>query len=78
MGVFDLRVGDSATIVKINIDGGAYERLHCLGFQAGAKVTVLSFSLFKSCVLLGVGQTRVAIRRGVASLIEVSPIEVSP
>lgn len=71
MSVFSLRVGDGAKITDIAVRGAAEKRLASLGFHRGAEVTVLGFSLFKSCVLLGIGHTRVAVRRSVAEGIEV-------
>jgi Fe2+ transport system protein FeoA len=74
MGVFDLKEGQRAEISAINVDGAAANRLYSLGFCIGERVEVLGFSLFKSCVLVGIGQTRAAIRRGVANKIEVKPL----
>jgi Fe2+ transport system protein FeoA len=71
MSVFDLVVGNSARITKISVKGAAYKRLVSLGFKAGANVQALSFSLFKSSILVGVGCTRVALRRAVAEKISV-------
>jgi Fe2+ transport system protein FeoA len=76
MGIFDLKEGSSGRVVKINVSGRERERLNCLGFEVGARVTVLGFSLFKSSVLIGVGQTRVAIRKEVALCIEVTGVAV--
>jgi Fe2+ transport system protein FeoA len=72
MSVFDLSVGEEGEIVKINVSGKGGERLSSLGFAVGKSVQVLGFSLFKSSVLLAVGQTRVAVRKEVAKLIEVA------
>jgi Fe2+ transport system protein FeoA len=74
MGIFDLKEGSSGRVARINVSGRERERLSCLGFEVGARVTVLGFSLFKSSVLIGVGQTRVAVRKEVACQIELTNI----
>lgn len=71
MSVFDLKVGESGTITKISVCGAAAARLHALGFSCGQRVTVLAFSLFNSSILVGVGASRVALRRGAAQGVEV-------
>lgn len=72
MSVFHLSIGQSAKIVSVRADGATAERLAALGLSVGKTVTVLSFSLFRSSVLLGVGQTRVALRRAAAEAIGVA------
>lgn len=72
MSVFDLRAGQRAVIGKVTATGAAADRLSALGLVAGAEVTALGFSLFKSSVLIGVGQTRVALRKAVATQVEVT------
>ena len=69
MTVFDLKKGEIAKIGKINIEGGARARLSALGIKEGEEVEVLSFSLFRSSVLLAVGAVRIGIRRSLASKI---------
>ena len=71
MSVFDLRKGQSKRITKIRVQGAAAERLKALGFKCGADVCALSFCLFNTGVLVGVGATRVALRKKIAALIEV-------
>lgn len=72
MSVFNLKAGESAKITKISVTGAARDRLTALGITCGAKVTCLGFSLFNSSILLGVNAVRVALRKGVASAIEVA------
>ncbi len=74
MSVFDLRKGECGKILSVAADGAAGERLLSLGFKKGQMVTVLSFSLFKGSVLLGVGYNRVAVRKSVAERIEVEKV----
>lgn len=69
MTVFDLKKSEVAKIEKINIEGGARARLTALGVKEGEEVEVLSFSLFRSSVLLAVGAVRVGIRKGLATKI---------
>lgn len=71
MGIFDLKRGESAEIVAIRVSGGAAERLSALGVAAGKKITVLSYSLFKTSVLLQCGYVRVGVRKSVARGLEV-------
>ena len=69
MTVFDLKRGERAKIEKINIEGGARSRLFSLGVKEGEEIEVLSFSLFRSSVLLMAGAVRVGIRKSLASKI---------
>ena len=71
MSVFDLKRGDSAIIKSCNLTGSVFSRLSSLGIEVGKKVTVLSFSLFKSSVLIGCGAVRLGIRAALAKNIEV-------
>ena len=71
MNVFDLSAGESAKIVRVNLEGAAAGRLSSLGVKQGATVRALAFSLFKSSVLLSVPPVRVALRKSVATQIEV-------
>ncbi len=71
MTVFSLRVGEYATVTKINVTGGARERLASLGVRRGGKVRILGYSMFGSSVLIACGAVRVAVRRSLAEKIEV-------
>lgn len=71
MNVFNLKQGEVARITRINLSGGAFERLAALGFKVGEKVEVLSFSLFKSSVLLSCNAVRLGVRKSIAQKIEV-------
>ena len=75
MTVFDLKKGEVAKIERINIEGGARARLSSLGIKEGEDVEVLSFSLFRSSILLLVGAVRIGIRKGLASKIFVKKEE---
>lgn len=72
MRIFDLKAGQSAVITKIDLQGGALERLTALGIKVGERVEVLSFSLLKSSVLIACSAVRVGLRKSLASRIEVA------
>ncbi len=71
MSVYDLKAGERAKIVRIEVSGSGAARLQSLGITVGKKVTVLAFSLFKTGVLIGCGAVRVGVRREIAKLIGV-------
>ena len=71
MTVFDLKKGEEGKITAVKLDGGAAARLSALGLKTGTCVQVLSFSLFKSAVLLSFGAVRVGIRKALAQKLEV-------
>lgn len=72
MTVFDLKKGDSAHVTAINLSGAEAARLYALGLKIGTHVHILSFSLFKSAVLLSFGAVRVGIRKKLAENIGVA------
>lgn len=71
MSVYNLKKGESGEITAVAIDGAAGERLAALGVVKGAEVTCLSYSLFKGSVLIAIGGNRIALRKSIASRIEV-------
>lgn len=71
MNVFDLKMGEIAKIKRIDLSGSALERLNALGFKAGEQIEILSYSLFKSSVLLSCNAVRLGIRKPLALKIEV-------
>ena len=71
MSVFDLKKGESGIIKNCNFSGGAAARLNSLGITVGKQITVLSFSLFKSSVLIGCGAVRLGLMAALAKCIEV-------
>ncbi|MDE6666737.1 MAG: ferrous iron transport protein A [Clostridia bacterium] len=72
MNVFDLKMGEVAKIKRIDLDGSALERLTALGLNVGEQVEVLSYSLFKSSVLISCNAVRIGIRKPLALKIEVA------
>lgn len=71
MTISDMKKGQSAKILSINVDGAARERLKSLGFCKGKRVMAAAFSFLNGSILLLCGYNRVAIRRSVAAKIEV-------
>lgn len=71
MNVFDLKMGEIAKIKRIDLSGSALERLNALGFKTGEQIEVLSYSLFKSSVLISCNAVRLGIRKPLALKIEV-------
>ena len=71
MNVFDLKMGEIAKIKRIDLEGSVLERLTALGLKAGEQVEVLSYSLFKSSVLVSCNAVRLGIRKPIALKIEV-------
>jgi len=75
MTLYDLKKGEKAKITSISFGGGAHARLASLGISEGKTVNILSFSLFKSAVLISCGYVRLGIRKALASQIEVEKCE---
>ncbi len=75
MNIYDLKQGETAHITAVNVAGSALTRLNSLGIGAGRQVTVISFSLFKSSVLIVCGGVRLGLRKAMAKNIEVTPCE---
>ena len=71
MKVFDLKPGETGIIKSIDLSGSARERLTALGVAVGERVEVISFSLFKSSVLVSCSAVRVGLRKSLAKKIEV-------
>lgn len=71
MTVFDLNKGEECRVTGIKLTGGAAARLSALGLKVGTRVQVLSFSLFKSAVLVSFGAVRLGIRKKLADAIQV-------
>ena len=72
MTVFDLKKNDNAKITSISFGGAARARLTSLGVKEGENIKILSFSLFKSAVLVACGYVRIGIRKSLAQKIEVA------
>ena len=71
MNAFDLKMGEVATITRIDLYGSALERLNSLGIAVGSKIEIISFSLLKSSVLISCNAVRVGLRKSLAQKIGV-------
>ena len=71
MKVFDLKMGETGVITRIDLAGGVREILSSLGIRVGERVEVISFSLLKSSVLISCSAVRVGLRKSIAKKIEV-------
>jgi Fe2+ transport system protein FeoA len=71
MGVFVLKAGESGIIKKMDLRDAQMARLVSLGINVGSKITVVSYSLFNTSVLILSGFIRVAMRKSIAQKIEV-------
>lgn len=71
MTVLNLKKGEKAKVLRVNAAGSEGARLNALGIKPGAYVQVLSYSLFKSSVLVGCGAVRATMRASLAGRIEV-------
>lgn len=71
MTVFDLKKGEKAKVTAIKLESGGAARLNALGLKIGTCIQVLSFSLFKSAVLISFGAVRVGLRKSLANAIQV-------
>lgn len=71
MSVFDLKIGESAVVKSVAVDGAAGERLASLGVKKGQIITAVAFSVFRGSVLITIGYNRLAVRKSVARRIEV-------
>lgn len=71
MGVFVLKAGESGIIKKMDLMDAQMARLVSLGIDVGSKITVVSYSLFNTSVLILSGFIRVAMRKSIAQKIEV-------
>lgn len=72
MTVFDLKKGEQAKVTAIRLESGAAARLAALGLKKDTCIQILSFSLFKSAVLISFGAVRVGIRKSLAKAIQVA------
>jgi Fe2+ transport system protein FeoA len=71
MGVFVLKAGESGIVKKMDLMDAQMARLVSLGINVGSKITVVSYSLFNTSVLILSGFIRVAMRKSIAQKIEV-------
>lgn len=74
-----LKVGDKAVIEELflrgNLDRKYAARLECMGFRSGASVSVLT-NEGRGPVVVMIGNSRIALARGIAKKIMVKKVEV--
>ncbi len=71
MTVCDLKKGERAVVLKVELNEEMSGRLRYLNVYKGAKVTLLKVSLFKKTWLLQAKSAKIALRREVAQGIRV-------
>ena len=71
MTVCDLKAGESAEVVKVELGGEVCERLRYLNVSAGASIVLLKVSFFKKTYLLQARSAKLAVGREVAEGIKI-------
>ncbi len=71
MTLFDLKKGDTATVVQIDADTELRDRLFSFGVRSGAVLSVQEVSLTRQTVKAKVGASMIALRRSEARSIMV-------
>ena len=71
MNLCDLKRGDKAVVLKVDLPILLKERLRALRISAGAKLTVLKVSVRKGTYLIESGSGEVALGRDVAEGIRI-------
>ncbi len=70
----NLKQGDEGFIVEIMGGHVLLKKLNSLGIRSGKKITKISHMMFDGPVTVGVGNTRIAVGRGMANKIMVKKI----
>ena len=65
LNITNLKVGESATVFKLDVENKIKMRLLELGFTSGSCVKVLAISSLKKTVLLSVKGSAIAIRTSI-------------
>lgn len=73
MTINELLPGQKATIIKINKGGAACNRLMAMGITPGSSITILARHPFRGPITVDLGNSRMAIGREIARVIEVKP-----
>ena len=71
MNVCELKRGDRAVVMKVDLPMLLKERLRALHVYSGAKISVLKVSLRKQTYILQAGSAKIAVSREVAEGIRV-------
>ena len=71
MNVCDMKRGEHAVVLKVELDTPERERLRALNIHVGAPIELLKVSLFKKTYLLQAKSAKVALGREVAAGIRI-------
>ncbi len=71
MNICQLKRGESAFVMRVDVEAPLKERLRSLNVYPNSKITLLKVSPFKKTYLLQAGSAVVAMRREIASGIRV-------
>lgn len=74
MSLWDLKLGTTAKIKKINADAMLKKRLIALGIAKNRQITVLEESIGRQNMKISVGSSEIALRKNEAQLIEMEEI----
>ena len=73
--LLDMRVGESAVVIKMSGGFHMQVQLKNLGFHEGVTVTLVKKSVIGGPLMVAVNGSNVAIGRGIASKILISPVD---
>ncbi len=73
-----LAIGESATIVRLDVDHELQKRLVALGMRVGKAVKVIRRAAFGGPIHVRIGTTELILRAAEAALISVSPNTATP
>lgn len=73
-----LAIGESATIVRLDVDNELQKRLVALGMRVGKAVKVVRRAAFGGPLHVRIGTTELILRATEAALISVSPNTATP
>jgi ferrous iron transport protein A len=71
--ITQMRIQQSASIVRIDGGHGLVRRLDAMGVRPGVKITKLSGQIMQGPVVIRIGSTQVALGFGMARKIKVLP-----
>lgn len=74
MTLLDMKPGQTGQIISINKGSQGARRLFEMGLVPGAKVTLLSRHPFSGPLVLLIGNSKVALGRGIADAVEIKNI----
>jgi Fe2+ transport system protein FeoA len=71
MNLIQLKVGETAVIDRVHVNGALKERLSSLGLLRNESVSIQHFGWFKSTVQVMTNRSLIALRKEEATCIEV-------